>query len=142
MAFRTSLGDFDVDSFSSLPGGSIIIAAWIIWLIAVIISNIIFMNFLIAVISESYEKIMQKMTSQTYKGKVDLIYERESQFKDEDLNNPQLFPRYIVLRRLANSDSQADEWQGFIKDLKSTVKNNTSKVLNFMKNSQEKNYKV
>ena len=69
MAFRTSLGDFDVEEFSSLSE-SVLVVAWIIWLLAVVIMNIIFMNFLIAVISESYEKIMQKLVSQTFQGKV------------------------------------------------------------------------
>jgi hypothetical protein len=59
MAFRTSSGDFYVDSFKDQPP-SLIGISWLIWVIAVIILNVIFMNFIIAVISESYEKAMQK----------------------------------------------------------------------------------
>ena len=59
MAFRTSLGDFELDSYDddgkSLPH---ITLRWIIWIISVLIINIVFMNFIIAVISESYEKVM------------------------------------------------------------------------------------
>lgn len=61
MAFRTSTGDFEVDEFANQD--NLIIITWIVWLIAVIILQMIFMNFIIAVISESYEKIMQKQIS-------------------------------------------------------------------------------
>ncbi len=64
----------------------------------------IFMNFIIAVISESYEKIMQKQISLTYHGKVSLIVEREFQMSEEDLKNGKYFPKYIILRRPINLD--------------------------------------
>lgn len=76
MAFRTSTGDFDVENYHEVES-YIETVAWGIWLISVLLLNIVFMNFIIAVISESYEKIMQKLVSQTFKVKVDLIVERE-----------------------------------------------------------------
>jgi Ion transport protein len=57
MSFRTSTGDFEVDDYAEKES-AIVYITWIIWLIAVLILNIVFMNFIIAVISESYEKIM------------------------------------------------------------------------------------
>jgi len=36
---------------------------WIIWLLIVIVGNIIFMNFIIAVVNESYEKCMTTMVA-------------------------------------------------------------------------------
>eukprot|EP00347_Sterkiella_histriomuscorum_P006293 403353324 len=76
MAFRASIGDFQVDTFNQL-NESHIIFAWIIWLSAVLFMNIILLNFIIAVISESYEKVMQKMEAQSYKMRAQLIKERE-----------------------------------------------------------------
>ena len=68
MAFRTSLGDFDVDSYGTTIDGEpekleIIILRWIVWIMAVFVMNVIFMNFIIAVISQSYEKVMQKLVA-------------------------------------------------------------------------------
>jgi len=37
--------------------------------------------------------------------KVDLIAEREDHFTQDDLNNPEYFPRFFVVRRPANSDA-------------------------------------
>jgi hypothetical protein len=73
MSFRTSTGDFEVDEYPSIDYAVVRYLAWLIWLFAVLILNVVFMNFIIAVISESYEKIMQKLVSQTFKVKVDLI---------------------------------------------------------------------
>lgn len=57
---------------------------------------------------------------------MDLIVERELHFSEDDEKNPYYFPRYIMLRRPVRTDGgNMEEWQGFIKDLKGTVKNNT-----------------
>jgi hypothetical protein len=57
-SFRASLGDFDV---APIKDSSLVAISWVIWIIAVFVMNLIFMNFIIAVISESYEKVMQKL---------------------------------------------------------------------------------
>ena len=54
------------------------ILIWIVWLVIMIVGHIIFMNFIIAVVNESYENCMTKMIAQKYKVKVDMIVERES----------------------------------------------------------------
>ena len=84
MSFRTSTGDFEVDNFFN-NYDVLVYVTWIIWLVSVLILNIVFMNFIIAVISESYEKIMQKLVSQNFKSKVSLIMERESNMSLTDL---------------------------------------------------------
>ena len=127
MAFRTSLGDFELDSYDddgkSLPH---ITLRWIIWIISVLIINIVFMNFIIAVISESYEKVMQKYIALSYKVKVDMIAERELFFDEKDLSDNKLFPKYLILRKPVRGDDETgQDWQGFIKDLKT----HTSKVI-------------
>ncbi|CDW80874.1 UNKNOWN [Stylonychia lemnae] len=74
--------------------------SWIIWLIAVLILNIVFMNFIIAVISESYEKVMQKLVAQSYKVKANMIVERELLLTPQnEVERRFYFPEYIILRR-------------------------------------------
>ena len=51
---------------------------WVVWLMLMIIGNVIFMNFIVAVVSESYEKCMQTLKAQQYLLKCELIVERES----------------------------------------------------------------
>lgn len=87
MSFRTALGDFELDHFAGSAHILILWAMWIFWAAAVFISSIIFLNFIIAVISESYEKVMQKAIAKSFQEKVSMIHERESQFTKKDLKN-------------------------------------------------------
>ena len=72
------------------------------WIIAVFVLNLIFMNFIIAVISESYENVMQKLVALSFKVKVDMIVEREIHMTEEDFMNEENFPKYLILRRAAD----------------------------------------
>ena len=111
---------------------------WIFWAAAVFISSIVFLNFIIAVISESYEKVMQKATANAYKEKVNMIQERESQFTDEDFNNDIYFPKYLVVRNPVEGGQGADEWQGFIKDIKSSLSETKHSIKNSLVTTQKK----
>ncbi|CDW74969.1 UNKNOWN [Stylonychia lemnae] len=72
MAFRISSGDFQLDDYHSQTDG-LVIFTWIIWLIAVLTLNVVFMNFIIAVISESYERVMQKLVAESFRVKANMI---------------------------------------------------------------------
>ncbi len=62
-----------------------------------------FMNFIIAVISESYEKVMQRLVALSFMLKAEMIVERESMMTDNDKNNAEYFPKYLILRRVVGS---------------------------------------
>ncbi|CDW84942.1 wd-40 repeat protein [Stylonychia lemnae] len=127
MAFRISSGDFQLDDYHSQDDG-LVILTWMIWLIAVMTLNIVFMNFIIAVISESYERVMQKLVAESYRVKANMIVEREQLFNKDDLTSQKYFPNFIVVRRPLNTESNdAGEWQGFIKDLKYTIRTTVAK---------------
>lgn len=70
---------------------------------AAFITNIVFLNFIIAVISESYAKVMHKIGAQSLRTKVSLILEREAVFTTKDLNNRNYFPHYIIVRRVVTT---------------------------------------
>jgi hypothetical protein len=97
IALRTSLGDYDFDSF--VKNSDYDILTWFVWLLMMIVGNVIFMNFIIAVVSQSYENCMQSMNAQSYKNKVDLIMERESLMNEADLTNSEWFPNFIIVRK-------------------------------------------
>ncbi|CDW73596.1 wd-40 repeat protein [Stylonychia lemnae] len=127
MAFRISSGDFQLDDYHSQADG-LVIFTWVIWLLAVMTLNIVFMNFIIAVISESYERVMQKLVAESYRVKANMIVEREQLFNDIELKNTEYFPNYIAVRRPLNTSiDEAGEWQGFIKDLKYTIRTTAAK---------------
>jgi hypothetical protein len=49
IALRQSLGDYDTASFAK--NSDFIILTWLVWLIVMMVGNVIFMNFIIAVVS-------------------------------------------------------------------------------------------
>ena len=51
---RTSLGDFDVENFQDLPSKSRTMI-WVFWMMVCTANTLIFLNFLIAVISDVFE---------------------------------------------------------------------------------------
>eukprot|EP00347_Sterkiella_histriomuscorum_P017462 403349274 len=134
MAFRASTGDSQVDNFFELDEMHIVFA-WLVWVSAILFMNIILLNFIIAVISESYDKVMQRMNAESYRIKCLLIKERESYFKEKHFNNKKFFPKYMLLRRPAlGYNSEEIDWQGFVKDLKNTINKSNMNQINQMKN--------
>ena len=71
---RTSLGDFDVDPYAELPLLSQYVI-WGFWLLIVFTNTIIFLNFLIAVITDVYEQIMETRTEEIFLKKAELLLE-------------------------------------------------------------------
>ena len=82
-----------------------------------IVGNMVFMNFIIAVVNQSYEQCMSKMVAQQFKVKVDMIVERESMMSKRELERIDWFPSFIVLRRKANDNDSSNAWQGYVKEI-------------------------
>ena len=80
MAFRTSIGDYTFDNYKATVMKQ---ETWIVWLALMIIGNVVFMNFIIAVVNDSYSQSMAKKVSQSYRLKVPLIIEREKLFDEK-----------------------------------------------------------
>ncbi|CDW79046.1 serine threonine protein kinase [Stylonychia lemnae] len=140
MSFRASTGDFQVDNFHLLDSYHVQFA-WIIWVTSVLFLNIILLNFIIAVISQSYEKIMQRMIAQSYMAKAKLIYECELHYSRYGKGDSH-FPRYFILRRIKNNVLQGDaEWQGFVKDIKKTMEKVKVQLTEKQDTSTQKIYK-
>ena len=56
IALRESIGDYDTACYSQNTEYKII--GWIVYLMVMFLGNVIFMNFIIAVVSQSYENCM------------------------------------------------------------------------------------
>ena len=65
---NTSLGTFNCDPFRLLPPVSRV-TMWLLWVVIVFINTIVFMNFLIAVISDVYAQTMQTRTEEVFQKK-------------------------------------------------------------------------
>ena len=75
--FRLSLGDFDFSMIEDKTLTKQHVLFWITWLIMVIFSSLIFLNFIIAEVSSSYNKVKLNIDSMIYKERAGLISEVE-----------------------------------------------------------------
>lgn len=74
--FRLSLGDFDFQQNAYLTTAEGVVV-WIIFVLVLLISNIIFLNFIIAEASASYEKVMERLDGQILLERASMITECE-----------------------------------------------------------------
>ena len=97
---------------------------WLVWVFVIFIGNVVFMNFIIAVVSDSYEKCISKMEAQLMLEKIDMIIEREEMLTQAEITrySAEWFPKYLYVCRVAPSEdktsSAGDPWQGIVKEVK------------------------
>lgn len=100
---RLSLGDFSPD-FSLIQYRNLEYRMehnlfWIVWIIMVIFSALIFLNFIIAEVSASYDKVKQNIDRLIYKERAILINEAEDIMSTRTRNFDKVkFPKYIIIR--------------------------------------------
>ena len=130
IVLRQSIGDYDT---SSIIEGTkdFKILAWLLWFLILIIGNIVFMNFIIAVVSESYENCMDQKIQLIYNAKLEMIEECENLMPEWVFTKRNWFPRFIIIRRQRGSGTggdNPDEWQGFVKQMKRHQEHETAKL--------------
>ncbi len=107
LAIKTSIGDPDPDTL--FKNSQFKILAWLLWFVILIVGNIVFMNFVIAVVGSSYENCMEKMVAQSYMAHLDMIIEREIFMTDKERENPVYFPKYLIMvKRVDEENSNND----------------------------------
>ena len=91
-----SLGDFDwAQAHLLTPYEGMLY--WLLFVIVLVMSNIIFLNFIIAEASESYNKVKEKLEALIQLERANMINECE-QMAPPFLKDKERFPRYIIMR--------------------------------------------
>jgi len=86
---------------------------FVVFIICSFFVFIIFMNFIIAVIGESYSTVIKHKIAFDYQQRAMMITEREAYFQEKHLKDPEYFPQFLVVRRikegwLASSEQRQD----------------------------------
>ena len=102
---RLSLGDFDfgvlaeTDATKGALDRDQHLLYWLVWLAMVVFSALIFLNFIIAEVSNSYSKINANISKLVYKERAGLINEAEDVMsKKVRRTNKSRFPTFIITR--------------------------------------------
>lgn len=77
-----------------------VIMFWIIWVIIVMVTCIIFLNFIIAEVSSSYEKVKVSLNSLFLQERANLIRESEDMMFSSMKRNRGFFPKYLITREV------------------------------------------
>jgi len=78
LTFRNSIGDLSLPQYNDLievdtsVSQFVIYMLWMFWFMNIFLMVIMLLNFLIAVISQTYERVSGSQTSYTYKDKADM----------------------------------------------------------------------
>lgn len=99
LIFRQSLCDFDMTAMmipQFTPFESYLF--WFTFLIIVLITNIVFLNFIIAEVSNSYGRVQKYVSQLILQERASLIHESEQMLDKRLEENDNLFPNYLILR--------------------------------------------
>ena len=97
--FRTTVGDYNCITSSVYLNTNEIIMFWLAWSMVVIVGSIIFLNFIIAEASASYEKVSVRLAEYIQKEKANLISESEGMTPNA-FKSKHNFPKYIIKREI------------------------------------------
>ena len=98
---RLSLGDFDFSEATLLdPFANKLY--WITWLFCIFLTTIVFLNFVIAEVSSSYQKVKAKLSQLFQRERAKLIKESEDMLPRfyKTRNSETFFPKYLIKRTL------------------------------------------
>lgn len=133
--FRSAMGDFSlIDPYNSFDlktksgayrySQGLMLFTFCIYFLCVLCLTMIFMNFIIAVISDSYATVAACAIAHDYHQRVIMIYEREMHFSESDINDTTKFPEILIVRQKTKGDGEGGEggWEGYLKQTKQVIK--------------------
>lgn len=95
---RTSIADYSMDAAFDLPKADNYMF-WIIWFVTVMVACIIFLNFIIAEASNSYNEVNEFLDQVIQKQVADLTSEAEGIIPDF-AKSEEKFPQYLIIRKV------------------------------------------
>jgi len=103
---RISVGDFNFDMLVGLTEGERALF-WLIWLVVFLFGCLIFLNFIIAEVSNSYQNVSDQIDSLVYKERARMVKEVEDFLSEEyKATNKDRFPTYSVVRQQEEDGSR------------------------------------
>ena len=96
--FRAAMGDFTLINSSMFLSDAENYIFWFMFFAILVLTNIIFLNFVIAEAGNSYSIVSEQLDQFILKEKSIMIDEAETMFPKR-FRQPSLYPKYIVIRR-------------------------------------------
>jgi len=77
-----------------------IVMFWVVWLVIILMTCIIFLNFIIAEVSDIYARVNSQVEELILQERAQLIDESEVMIGNTLQSNLNMFPKYIIMREV------------------------------------------
>ena len=111
-----AMGDFEQESYND----SALLAT--VFLYATFIVNIVFLNALIAIMGDTYDKVQETRLERSRLQRGKLLIEIQSLMTEADLDNTELFPKWVHAIVKRSEDKDKNDWAGRIHAVSKEVK--------------------
>jgi hypothetical protein len=98
-AFRVSLGDFHIITASNKLNTVDNLIFWLVWIMVVVVTCIVFLNFVVCEASASYNNVKESLQLVIIQAQANLIAESEDMSLKRFKNNDK-FPKYYIVRKI------------------------------------------
>jgi len=131
--FDPSVYDYEEEKTLFAHSEGMVTFTYLLFIMCVFYLFMIFMNFIIAVIGESYSKVITKKEAFDYQQRAMMIYEREVHFRQNEFENDSYFPNFLLVKKMKQSnDIIKNTFQGFTSMVKSLFKVNYQRHLDHL----------
>ncbi|KAL1495122.1 hypothetical protein AB1Y20_016989 [Prymnesium parvum] len=83
--------------------------------------DIVMMNALIAIMSDTYDRVSESRLEMGLLGQAQLLVDIEKAMNDEDRHNKDFFPKWLHIIRIKDEDGGDDGWSGRLRAMKSKI---------------------
>jgi len=128
-AYSLIFGEFDKATYShgGKDEGSSLLMLFFFHYFTLFV-NIVLLNVLIAIISDSYERVQEKFKARSLLQRAQLLLEMEEVMSEQELEDPKLFPAWCHVLTRAEDDNGVDAWSGRLHAIKEQVTRIESKL--------------
>ena len=116
--YMLSLGEFAMDGFGDSPQ---VILCYVLFLLATFITQITFLNMLVAIMGDSYSKVMEAKDRYGLQTRIDIMVNYTSLILDEDRDEDDRTYLFIVKPKNEGDEEAGGEWGGNLTLIKSTI---------------------
>lgn len=131
--WMNTLKNADIEPFQKTGALTVIYIIWLMWFANQALILIVLLNFLIAVVSQSYENVMNSATQFKYAQRCELI--REAAVINKTFPISDVVDYHVFVLRCNVNEEEGGDWAGFVQTIKTFIRGETSKILQKNDNS-------
>ena len=118
-AYRMGLGDFITDEFS---GSRSEVLVWVLWFANTLVINIILLNLLIAIMGDTFDRVLETSEASMLKEISTLMHDYEFVF---DRQREWEKAKYIIAVSEEHAEHSQTSWEGRLSAMKDLIHKNT-----------------